>query len=533
MGFKSSNEHRREKELEEARKAGLAPAEVDKDGKEINPHIPGYMVNVPFYLNNREEEKSLDHQKNWKFDLKIKSNAWYSRGVKTHQADKYRKGACENCGAMSHDAKSCMERPRKKGAKLTNMFIAPDEKVESLDLSYEAKRDRWNGFDAGVYGQEIQIRFEKAEDARLKYLKEQQLKKLEKESSDPSNENQEGSNDDEEDDGLKIDDTKQVGFAKVEKRVRTTGGGSSGTVQNLRLREDIAKYLRNLDLASAHYDPKTRSMREDPNPDMDPNEKFYAGDNMYRNSGQAIEFKELHIHAWEAYDRGQDVHVQAAPSQAELLHNNFKAIREKVITKKKDTIKEKYGDAAAEEEIPKELLLGQTEIEIEYDRTGRIIKGEVSVILPKSKYDEDIYLNNHTTIWGSWWKDGQWGYKCCKQLTKNRYCTGLAGIEAVEASVELMMANMARKEVAEKVDDVEVEKKNLATWGSDIADDLVLDAKKLAEALKKEGGRKKEESDKRKRKYNVSWDDEVTAEDMEAYRIKRSHYDDPMNQFKD
>lgn len=27
---------------------------------------------------------------------------------------------------------------------------------------------------------------------------------------------------------------------------------------------------------SAHYDPKTRSMREDPLPDADPNEKLYA-----------------------------------------------------------------------------------------------------------------------------------------------------------------------------------------------------------------------------------------------------------------
>jgi len=34
------------------------------------------------------------------------------------------------------------------------------------------------------------------------------------------------------------------------------------TVRNLRIREDTAKYLRNLDLSSAYYDPKTRSMRK-------------------------------------------------------------------------------------------------------------------------------------------------------------------------------------------------------------------------------------------------------------------------------
>ena len=56
------------------------------------------------------------------------------------------------------------------------------------------------------------------------------------------------------------------GFGKLEKRVRTAGGGASGSVRNLRIREDTAKYLLNLDPSSAHYDPKSRSMREDPLP---------------------------------------------------------------------------------------------------------------------------------------------------------------------------------------------------------------------------------------------------------------------------
>jgi hypothetical protein len=39
-----------------------------------------------------------------------------------------------------------------------------------------------------------------------------------------------------------------------------------------RIREDTAKYLRNLDVGSAHYDPKTRSMRDNPNKEKDPRE---------------------------------------------------------------------------------------------------------------------------------------------------------------------------------------------------------------------------------------------------------------------
>lgn len=37
-------------------------------------------------------------------------------------------------------------------------------------------------------------------------------------------------------------------------------------IRNLRIREDTAKYLLNLDVKSAYYDPKSRSMRDNPLP---------------------------------------------------------------------------------------------------------------------------------------------------------------------------------------------------------------------------------------------------------------------------
>ncbi|KAJ9566916.1 hypothetical protein OSB04_002882 [Centaurea solstitialis] len=505
VAFKSREDHRKQMELEEARKAGLAPAEVDEDGKEINPHIPQYMSSAPWYLN--AERPSLKHQRNWKSDPNY-TKSWYDRGAKIYQADKYRKGACENCGAMTHTTKTCMERPRKLGAKWTSKNIAADEKIETFELDYDGKRDRSE-----------------------KVLEGPAAKKLEEKNG---SENVEVSDDEDNEDALKVDEakvdeSKQMDFAKVEKRVRTTGGGSTGTVRNLRIREDTAKYLLNLDVNSAHYDPKTRSMREDPLPDMDPNEKFYAGDNQNRVSGQALEFKQLNIHAWEAFEKGNDVHMQAAPSQAELLYKNFRVNKEKLKSQVKETIMEKYGNAATEDVLPRELLLGQSEREVEYDRAGRIIKGQ-EIALPKSKYEEDAFINNHTTVWGSWWKDHQWGYRCCKQFVRNSYCTGAAGIEAAEAAADLMKANIARKEASEDVI-APTEEKQLATWGTDIPDDLVLDQAKLAASLKKEEQRKREEKDERKRKYNVKWNDEVTAEDMEAYRMKKVHHDDPMKDF--
>ena len=54
-------------------------------------------------------------------------------------------------------------------------------------------------------------------------------------------------------------------FAGRHARQGGVGGAQMNlTNRNLRIREDTPKYLRNLDLNSAHYDPKARSMRANP-----------------------------------------------------------------------------------------------------------------------------------------------------------------------------------------------------------------------------------------------------------------------------
>ncbi|KAM1216404.1 hypothetical protein ACFX2I_012647 [Malus domestica] len=121
-------------------------------------------------------------------------------------------------GAIMHTTKLCMERPRKKEARWANMHIAPDEKIESYELDYDGKRDRWNGFDAATYAR-ITERYK----ARRMYMMELQIKKLEEKNIKLIGEG-EISEDNEDDDVLKVDEakvdeSKQMDFVKVKKRV--------------------------------------------------------------------------------------------------------------------------------------------------------------------------------------------------------------------------------------------------------------------------------------------------------------------------
>ena len=47
--------------------------------------------------------------------------------------------------------------------------------------------------------------------------------------------------------------------------------------------------------------------------------------------------------------------------------------------------------------------------------------------ITKSKYEEDIYINNHSAVYGSYWESGQWGFACCHSFVKMSYCTGEQG----------------------------------------------------------------------------------------------------------
>ena len=173
---------------------------------------------------------------------------WFQRGVNLDSlTTKFRKGACENCGALTHKKKDCMERPRKILARFSGAEIAPDEFIQpDLKLDFDGKRDRWNGYNPTEHLGIIE-EFEKVEDTK-RQLKAQRL--------NTGDEDEGGEEEMDGDEDKYVDEVDMPG-TKVDSKQRIT-------VRNLRIREDTAKYLRNLDPNSAYYDPKTRSMRENP-----------------------------------------------------------------------------------------------------------------------------------------------------------------------------------------------------------------------------------------------------------------------------
>ncbi|XP_049813015.1 pre-mRNA-splicing factor SLU7 [Schistocerca nitens] len=547
---KSREDWRKAKELEEARKAGTAPAAVDEEGKDINPHIPQYISQAPWYFGSKGP--TLKHQRPQPEREKqfARVDDWYKRGVSTNAAIKYRKGACENCGAMTHKKKDCMERPRRVGAKFTGTNIAPDEFIQpELSMDYDGKRDRWAGYDPSEHKSIIE-EYQKIEEAK------RQLR-AEKLNSNVDG-NAETEDIDEDDEDKYVDEVDMPG-TKVDSKQRIT-------VRNLRIREDTAKYLRNLDPNSAYYDPKTRSMRDNPHAGTGVNEQDvdYAGENFVRFTGDTQKHSVAQLFAWEAYEKGVDVHLLAEPTKLEMLQHEYEKKKEQFKSQAQGSILEKYGGAEHLQAPPKALLLAQTEDYVEYSRYGKLIKGQEKQII-RSKYEEDIFPNNHTSVWGSYWQNGQWGYKCCHSFVKNSYCTGEAGKAAAsdlqrgmkveteplaetknssssdsdssdsddhpdkdsEETEKKKKQNKKKKKKEKKKKHLEKKRKGKKDSPED----------KLKMALKQEDLNQQEAErilsmDERKRPYNSMFEvKKPTEEEIEAYYMKKRRDEDPMTQF--
>ena len=527
---------RREDNLK--RQAGELPPEQDEvTGKMINPHNPDFITKKPWYL-GQDGGASLQHQaarSETSRELTMsESDALYAQKAAAQRAIKlqaskervvvFRKGACTNCGAMTHQKKDCVERPRsgKSSAWKTGLDIAPDDVTLSLKdhgkVSYTAKRDNWKGYDPDEYSETIN-KFNRIEEARLltvaekraaeaaEKLAERNARKSERRlakdkarrerrarliqeggvqagsaaDAETTSSSESESDTEPQDDlsGLRENDADQLAFQGRMARQGGVGGAQMMiTARNLRIREDKPKYLQNLDMDSAHYDPKSRSMRSNPNPEANPNEVSFAGDNFQRYTGDAIKLAEQQILSWELQQRGEQIDAVANPSQMELIAAELKEKKVAMEAAQKKALADKYGNAAAvvkrvigaalptsqpaantghnsadatvsTTELDPRLRFGQSEAYQEFTKDGKIRNTtaqqrsdsvppfDQASGLQKSRFPEDVFEGNHRSVWGSYYSrvKGEWGFACCWQTLRNSYCTGEAGKKAIQASM--------------------------------------------------------------------------------------------------
>ena len=223
------------------------------------------------------------------------------------------------------------------------------------------------------------------------------------------------------------------------------------TIRNLRIREDTAKYLRNLDPTSAVYDGKSRMMRENPNPHLPEAMQAFKGDNHAKFSGDFMQLMNQEGFMIEANQvGGVEINNVAMPSQVEILQRQFREKKELLKQKKMKELIGKYGGKEYME-LPEEVrdsIQGHNEDVIGKGTEALIINSGVYDIKPitndrgllglKSKYEEDIHPDTHTSVWGSYYHPHfGWAYKCCYSFDKNSICQGEKGkVESIKKEYE-------------------------------------------------------------------------------------------------
>jgi pre-mRNA-processing factor SLU7 len=247
-------------------------APYKKDGN----NMPQFIIQTPWYMGKTPTTSEVNYEKNINDPGYVPLDQWFKRGVTGNVARKFRKGACENCGAITHKTKECCERPKKVKVKYSNTGFAPDEYVGQLKRgSWDVKRDIWNGYDPSGFKKLIDD-WNNMDARKREYVSKRPKIESEK-------------NVDDDDKGI------------VENELKMS---VSSTV--LRIREDTAKYLRNLDETSAFYNGKTRSMME-PKPEhlMNTKELYWMTD-QFEPSNDYFDMINEERYAEEARIRGNN-----------------------------------------------------------------------------------------------------------------------------------------------------------------------------------------------------------------------------------
>lgn len=464
---------------------------------EINPHMPQYITKAPWYLN--QSENSLNHQKSQIANNKLPISIHTQKGIFNKPVYKFRKGACENCGSMTHTAKECCERPRAVKAKYSGKDLRQDEFIYEVPLDYEGKRDRWNGYDSSNFKKFI-YEYEKLEDAK-KQSKEEELKRIDDEKkkkkkmrdedldesvssedenrfltapSEEANENNpvapsetensetwknnkslsnstvnekviaednEDSNKLDEDDEIVKIYSEGISVQENNKKILNIKNlkellYKSSTSKSLHIGDDYSKYLLSLKENSAYYDPKSRSMRENPVPDSN---LVFRGENALRQSGDALSLLEIENFIKEANQKNRELNLNnvSMPTQAEKFYEYYKQKKENFKSDHFKKLLDKYGG--------KECLDLPDSIKSEFQPDSFNESSNDNAGL-NTNLDDQGFID-HSTEYGSFYHPtfGK-GYKCCLSFDKESSC---GGNEALNQNFSILKEyeNLIKKEI--------------------------------------------------------------------------------------
>jgi Pre-mRNA splicing Prp18-interacting factor len=191
------------------------------------------------------------------------------------------------------------------------------------------------------------------------------------------------------------------------------------TIRDLRIREDIANYL--LDLSDVNSKGPKNQVKEGDGDD-------FVSENAMRFSGDAAKLLEQEKMVWDLIQhQNADINSVALPTATELIYKKIKEKQQEEIDARKNELAQKYGESQSLQADPN-LIFAQTERYVEYTRDGKIKMEGKKKAYGKSKYEEDVYPGDHTSIWGSYWSEEfGWGYNCCYQTVKTAQCIGEKG----------------------------------------------------------------------------------------------------------
>jgi pre-mRNA-processing factor SLU7 len=136
------------------------------------------------------------------------------------------------------------------------------------------------------------------------------------------------------------------------------------------------------------------------------------------------------------------------------------------------------------------------------------VKGQIKSIA-RSKYAEDVFTNNHTSVWGSWWSNFRWGYQCCHSFVKNSYCTGEQGKEAFQQAEKMRLGELLLDDAKTPDQQGQQQEQHKTRVSGEVAEGSPSAKKRTLQEMR-EG---------------------VSEEELEAYKRSRTAADDPMAKY--